>query len=150
MTTTRLPDLLEAYLADLDRALVGTDARERAETIQAMREHASEVIARDGASDATVERVITELGSVEQIAASATPAGPAPASVAWGDVWLLVCAVASLALFVFPVVAVGALIWAIVRLRGSAGSRALQRAALVVSVVSVVLATGLVISHWVN
>ncbi|QHT54733.1 hypothetical protein GXP71_00530 [Cellulomonas sp. H30R-01] len=150
MTTTRLPARLEAYLADLDRALVGTDARERAETIQAMREHAAEVLARDGDSDATVQRVIAELGPVEQIAASTTPAPPSPAPVAWADVWLLVCAVASLALFVFPLVAVAALVWAIVRLRGSAGSRALQKAALVVSVASVVLATGLLVSHWVS
>jgi hypothetical protein len=46
MTTTQpLPTLLEAYFADLDRALIGVDPRERAETVQAMRKHASEMLA---------------------------------------------------------------------------------------------------------
>jgi hypothetical protein len=46
--TPDFPPLVEAYLADLDRALAGADPRERAETVAAVREHAAELLARYG------------------------------------------------------------------------------------------------------
>ncbi|MDQ0734961.1 HAAS signaling domain-containing protein [Arthrobacter agilis] len=149
MTTTEpLPALLEAYFADLDRALIGTDARERAETIQAMREHAAEMLTRDGASDNTAERIVADFGPVEQVAAAATSAPIAARS--WVDVWLLVGSIVSLVFYVFPFVAFAILVWAIVRLRQASGNRALQRAACWVSAVSVVFSACLFISHLVH
>ena len=50
-STEQMPALLEAYFADLDRALIGTDERERAETVQAMREDAAEMLLRYGVSE---------------------------------------------------------------------------------------------------
>lgn len=153
MTTTEpLPALLEAYFADLDRALIGAEPRERAETVQAMREHASEVLNRDGVSEKTAERVIAEFGPVEQIAAAASSApepAPAPAR-SWADIWLLAGSIVSLAFFVFPFIAIAMLVWAILRMRQNAGNRALQKAAFWVSVVSVVFSLGLFIMHFVS
>ena len=144
MTTTEpMPALLEAYFADLDRALIGTDPREHAETVQAMREDAAEMLSRDGVSEQTAERIIAEFGPVEQIAASAPPApavaSPAPARP-WADIWLLVGSIIGLVYFLFPVLSVAMLIWAIVRLRRQVGSRALQKGALWVSGVAVFFA----------
>lgn len=152
MTATPFPPLVEAYLADLDRALSDADPRERAETLAAVREHAAESLARHGADDDPARRVLDELGSVDAIAAEATPA-PAPAAPAAAprtpaaDVWLVVLAIASLALFVVPVVAAAAVVWAAVRLRSGAGNRTLQRVALVVGGVSFVGAVALFVSH---
>lgn len=149
MTTTEsMPALLEAYFADLDRALIGADARERADTIQAMREHATEMLARYGSSEETAERVIADLGPVDQVAAAATSAPVAARS--WVDIWLLAGSIASLALYVVPLVPIVMLAWAIVRMRSNIGNRALQRAALWVSALSVVLSTGLWVSHFVH
>lgn len=143
MTTTEpMPALLEAYFADLDRALIGTDPREHAETVQAMREDAAEMLNRDGASEQTAERIIAEFGPVERIAAAATPAAtPAPAATRpWADIWLLVGSILGLAYFIIPVLSIAMLIWAIVRMRRHVGSLPLQKAALWVSGASVGLA----------
>ena len=146
-TTEPLPGLLEAYFADLNRALIGADPRERAETVQAMREHAAEMLSRYGNSDQTAERVITDFGPVEQIAEATTSAPPAPAPVSphysWVDIWLLVGSIVSLMFFVFPLFAIAVLVWAILRIRQHRGNRALQKAALWVSAVSAVFAVGL-------
>ncbi|MBP3037563.1 DUF4190 domain-containing protein [Arthrobacter sp. zg-ZUI100] len=152
-TTEPMPALLEAYFADLDRALIGTDARERAETVQAMREHAAEMLHRYGASEETAERVIGDFGPVEQVAAAATPM-PAPASApaprSWSDIWLLVGSVVSLMFFVFPLFAIAMLVWAIVRIRRNGGNRTLQKAALWISGVSAAFSIGMFISHVVH
>lgn len=127
-TTPDYPPLVEAYLADLDRALAAADPRERAETLAAMREHAAELLARYGSDDESARRVLDDLGPVETIAAEVTPAPApvAPATVATAgtteatDVVLVV-----LAILVWPLSPV-ALVWAIVRLRARVGNRALQ------------------------
>ena len=150
-STEPTPALLEAYFADLDRALIGTDEREHAETVQAMREHAAEMLLRYGVSDQTTERVIGDFGPVEQVAAAATPipapvsAPPAPRS--WSDIWLLVGSVVSLMFYVFPLFAIAMLVWAILRIRRTSGNRALQKAALWVSGISVAFSIGMFISH---
>ena len=157
-TTEPLPALLEAYFADLDRALVGADPRERAETVQAMREHAAEMLSQYGNSEQTAERVITDFGPVEQIAAATTPAPAAPTPAAatpvvprsWVDIWLLVGSIVSLMYFVFPLLAVSMLVWAVLRVRQHKGNRALQRAALWVSGVSVAFSVGLYSLHVIN
>ncbi|WAP51790.1 hypothetical protein OL239_19020 [Arthrobacter sp. ATA002] len=143
MTTTEpMPELLEAYFADLDRALIGTDAREHAETVQAMREDAAEMLSQYGASEETAERVIADFGPVEQVAAAATPAPVAAAPVPrpWADIWLLVGSIIGLLYFIIPVLSVAMLIWAIVRLRRHVGSLPLQKGALWVSGTAVALA----------
>ncbi|MCC3267576.1 HAAS signaling domain-containing protein [Arthrobacter gengyunqii] len=150
-TTEPMPALLEAYFADLDRALIGTDERERAETVQAMREHAAEMLHRHGVSEKTAERVIGDFGPVEQIAAAATST-PAPASApaptrSWSDIWLLVGSIVSLLFYVFPLFGIAMLIWAILRIRRNSGNRTLQKAALWVSGVSVAFSIGMFISH---
>ncbi|MDK1328611.1 hypothetical protein [Arthrobacter sp. zg-Y1143] len=147
MTTTEpMPALLEAYFADLDRALIGTDPREHAETVQAMREDAAEMLGRFGSSEKSAERIIAEFGPVEQIAAAATPAPAAPAQPrSSGDIWLLAGSVLSLIFYVFPFIAIAMLVWTTVRLRRSAGNRSLQRAAFWVSVAAVVLSVGIFI-----
>ena len=121
--TPDFPPLVEAYLADLDRALAAADPRERAETVAAVREHAAELLARYGSDDGSARRVLDELGPVEAIAAEVTPA-PAPVAKAGTteatDVVLVV-----LAVVVWPLSPV-ALVWAIVRLRARVGNRALQ------------------------
>jgi hypothetical protein len=121
--TPDYPPLVEAYLADLDRALAGADPRERVETVAAVREHAAELLARYGDDDESARRVLDDLGPVETIAAEVTPA-PAPVATAGTteatDVVLVV-----LAIVVWPLSPV-ALVWAIVRLRARVGNRALQ------------------------
>ncbi|WP_460624662.1 hypothetical protein, partial [Isoptericola nanjingensis] len=75
-------------------------------------------------------------------------AGPAaPAATPAADVWLVVLAVASLALFVVPLVAAAAVIWAVVRLRAGVGNRRVQTLALAVGTVSFVGAAALYVSH---
>ncbi|MDN3905829.1 hypothetical protein [Arthrobacter sp. YD2] len=143
MTTTEpMPSLLEAYFADLDRALIGTDPRERAETVQAMREDAAEMLNREGTSEQSAKRIIAEFGPVEQIAAAATSAptpGPAPAPRSWPDIWLLVGSIAALVYWILPFIGVAMLVWAIVRIRRNTGNRTLQRVALWISIASVAL-----------
>ncbi|MDO5503830.1 MAG: DUF1700 domain-containing protein [Actinomycetia bacterium] len=64
--------LVQAYLADLDRALTGSEERERAETLSAITEHLDQRLSH-GADEAEVRRVLGELGSVDTIADTATP-----------------------------------------------------------------------------
>jgi len=152
-TTPAFPPVVEAYLADLERALAASEPRERAETLAAVREHAAESLALHGSDDAGARRVLDELGPVDAIAAASTPSPPAaatpvaPAATPAADVWLVVLAVASLALFVVPLVAGAAVVWALVRLRSGAGNRGLQRLALAVGAVSFVGAVALFVSH---
>lgn len=152
-TTEPMPDLLEAYFADLDRALIGADPRESAETVQAMREHAAEMLSRHGASEETARRVIAGFGPVDQVAAAATSAPASPASAparSWADIWLLTGSIAGLVFYVFPFVAVAMLVWAVVRIRQDAGNRKLQKAALWVSIIAVVFSLGLFTLRFVN
>lgn len=149
-----LPPLVEAYLADLEHALAASEPRERAETLAAVREHAAESLALHGSDDAGARRVLDELGPVDAIAAASTPAVPASpgtptpaAPTPAADIWLVVLAVASLALFVVPLVAAAAVIWAVVRLRAGTGNRGLQRLALVVGAASFAGAVALSVSH---
>ncbi|MFE5336560.1 hypothetical protein ACFQ8E_11670 [Isoptericola sp. NPDC056573] len=152
-TTPAFPPLVEAYLTDLERALAASEPRERAETLAAVREHAAESLALHGSDDAGARRVLDELGPVDAIAAVSTPASRAAAApgaattTPAADVWLVVLAVASLALFVVPPVAAAAVVWALFRLRSGAGNRGLQRLALVVGAVSFVGAVALFVSH---
>lgn len=121
--TPDFPPLVEAYLADLDRALASADPRERAETVAAVREHAAEALARHGTDDESARHVLDELGSVEAIAAEATPA-PAPAAPAGRiEATDVVLAVLTVVLWVLAPIT---LVWAIVRLRAGVGHRVLQ------------------------
>ena len=70
--------LVEAYLGDLDRALLGSDPREHAEIMEAVREHLAELLP-SGAELVDVQRVLAELGPVEAIASNASP-GMVPAA----------------------------------------------------------------------
>lgn len=153
-STEPMPALLEAYFADLDRALIGTDEREHAETVQAMREHAAEMLHRHGVSEQTAERVIGDFGPVEQVAAAATrapaPAAASPAPRSWSDIWLVAGAVVSLLFYVFPLFAIAMLIWAILKIRRTGGNRTLQKAALWISGVSVAFSIGMFISHYLH
>jgi len=69
--------MVEAYLADLDRALSASDPREHAETMSAVREHLTDAIAPDATTE-QVRRALDELGPVEAIAASTTQSTPPP------------------------------------------------------------------------
>jgi len=69
--------MVEAYLADLDRALSASDPREHAETMSAVREHLTDAIAPDATTE-QVRRALDELGPVEAIAASTTQSTPTP------------------------------------------------------------------------
>lgn len=64
--------LAGAYLRDLERALSGTDPREREETLAEIEEQLRDAEAADP-QGAEVRRVIDRLGSVEAIAAVASP-----------------------------------------------------------------------------
>lgn len=144
--------LVVAYLADLDRALAGTDPHERADTVAAIREHIDDAL--DGAPQdtATTMAVLADLGPVERIAATATPAAaalpvaPAPAPTHEGrSMVLLGCAVFSLFLvFALPWVAapiaVGTLIVTVLHLRRSGGGERYLRAAAVLSIATIIVA----------
>jgi hypothetical protein len=99
-------------------------------------------------SDSTAERVIADFGPVEQISAAATSTPVAGRS--WVDIWLVVGSIVSLVFYVLPLIALAMLVCTIVRLRRNVGNRALQKAALWLSIASVVLSTGLFISHSVH
>ncbi|PWJ54439.1 Uncharacterized membrane protein [Quadrisphaera granulorum] len=126
--------LVQAYLADLERALVGADPRERADVLDGVREHLQESLGDDGAAEAVrVQRVLADLGPVERIAAQATSAVP-PATAspepARGDVTSLVALVAAIgaaAVFFIPFVsipvAVAALVTSLVHLRSPEANR---------------------------
>ncbi|MDR0482617.1 MAG: PepSY domain-containing protein [Cellulomonadaceae bacterium] len=86
MTTPVLPPLAETYLADLDRALANADPRERAETVAAIRERIVDELSQAGGSpdDDAVSAILGRLGSVDTIAATASPASEADAPEAAG------------------------------------------------------------------
>jgi hypothetical protein len=142
--TPDFPPLVEAYLADLDRALAGADPRERAETVAAVREHAAELLARYGSDDEAARRVLDELGPVEHIAAEVTPA-PVPAAPA-GRTEATDVVLAVLAVVLWPLAPV-LLVWAIVRLRSGVGNRALQWLAIVLSAIPTVGGVVLLLVH---
>lgn len=144
--TSDFPPLVEAYLADLDRALAAADPRERAETVAAVREHAAESLARHGTDDESARRVLDELGSVETIAAEVTPA-PAPEPVApAAKVEATDVVLAALAVVFWPLAPV-ALVWAIVRLRSGVGNRVLQWVAIVFGAIPIVIGIVLLLTH---
>jgi hypothetical protein len=143
--TPTLPALIEAYLADLDRALAGADPRERAETLAAVRDHATEALSlRDGESDnAAIMRVLAELGPVDAIAAAATPVSSGLSTLLASrtsdpskeDGPLLGVSILSL---IVPFLGVATLIWSSMRLWSRTGNRGRQIAALIVSIVTVI------------
>ncbi|UJP41099.1 HAAS signaling domain-containing protein [Cellulomonas palmilytica] len=159
MSRTPAPEhpLVAAYLADLERALVAADPREREDTLDAVREHLLEALGAKP-STADVTEVLTDLGSVDVIAASVTPAGrppvvalaaaqetltaPAvagrPAGPDAGSVVALVAgAFALLLVLLVPLLAIPvalvALVVAVLRVRRTAGSGALAWSAVVLS-----------------
>ncbi|GHG49428.1 hypothetical protein GCM10011331_11980 [Flavimobilis marinus] len=147
MTTTRTAmnkhPLVEAYLADLDRALRGSDPRERAETLASITEHLDEALGNAPSTDA-VRQVLAELGPVDAIAASTTPAEPHHAAQPprWLPALSLAMAGASLALlllnpFIALPLALAALVMGIVQLRSDASSRPLTWAAVAVSTATI-------------
>jgi len=72
--------LVVAYLDDLERALSSADQQERVDTLASVREHLTDALAGDAEpTTKQVRAVLDELGSVEQIAAAATPAVATPA-----------------------------------------------------------------------
>ena len=166
MTTSApgTPPLVVAYLADLERALAGTDPHERADTLAAIREHIEDALDGTTQDTAATMAVLAGLGPVERIAATATPAHTpavaptptvAPTSAPTRErvsLALLGCAVASLALvFALPWVAtpiaVVTLVVAIMQLRRHAGREGFLRTSVVLSIatilVSALLALGL-------
>ena len=143
MTTTRTAmnkhPLVEAYLADLDRALRGSDPREHAEILASVAEHIDEALP-DAPSTGDVSRVLAELGPVDAIAASTTPAEPHDTGhpPRWLPALSLAMAGASLALlllnpFVALPLALAALVMGLVQLRADTSSRPLTWAAVAVS-----------------
>ncbi|MFD2027895.1 HAAS signaling domain-containing protein [Promicromonospora aerolata] len=146
-TTPDFPTLVEAYLADLDRALAAADPRERAETVAAVREHAAESLAQHGTDDESVRRVLDELGPVEAIAAEATPV---PAPVTTGRKTEATDAVlAVLAVVLWPLAPV-TLVWAIMRLRAGVGNRALQWLTIALSAVTTFGGIVLLVLHAIS
>lgn len=160
--------LVVAYLNDLERALSSADQQEHIDTIAAVREHLTDALGVDGlGSDADadagptteqVRAVLDELGSVEQIAASATPASAPstqPASTppgerkqegGWAAPALLAVSIVSLVIPLFgAVLAIGCLVAAVVLLRGGAPRRNFLRATVAVSVVTLVATLLLVV-----
>ncbi len=146
--------LVQAYLADLDRALAGSDPREHQDTLEAVREHLGEALGESPSSD-EVRAVLEGLGSVDAIAAGTTPVAtaptvtvlqpaPAPARPDPGSVVALVASVvALLSLVLSPFVAIPlalvALVVAVVRVRRPAGRTTLAWSAVVVSGTTLVL-----------
>ncbi|WP_353707110.1 hypothetical protein ABRQ22_13595 [Cellulosimicrobium sp. ES-005] len=150
--THPFPPLVEAYLADLDRALEGADPRERSETLAAVREHTREALALRGSDDDAVRHLLEELGPVDSIAAAAAAGTPAPTPASGpplADTLLVVLSVVSLVLFIVPLFAVGTVVWAGTRLRAGAGDRSRQKTALVIGVVALVAFLAVLVSHYV-
>lgn len=161
-STGAQPPLVAAYLADLDRALLGADPQERADTLAAVSEHIDESLA--GVDDRTgeqVRRVLDELGPVDRIAAAATPVSPVSpvtptgpqTDARWIGPAVLGAAVASLVLLVAapllgaggflvltPALALATLVVSIARLRRPTHYRGLLQAAAALSAV-ILLAT---------
>lgn len=128
-TTMQHQPMVEAYLEELDRALVGTDPREHAETMAAIREHLADALPID-ASSARVRQVLDELGSVDTIAGSVTH--PDESAVADGNgiapvaLVSLACALAG-AVFLVPLPFAGVSLALIALVAGVAHLRSTQR-----------------------
>lgn len=148
--------LVAAYLSDLERALSAADQQERIDTIASVREHLTDALGVDGlGADAEptteqVRAVLDELGSVEQIAASATPASAPPAEKrqegGWAAPALLAASIVSLVIPLFgAVLAIGCLITSVLLLRGGAPRRNVLHATVAVSIVTLVLTAVLVL-----
>jgi hypothetical protein len=79
-------ELLERYLADLERRLAAADPGERADILASVREHVESDLAALGrpATSADVAAALESLGSVDTVAAAWTPedGGGAPAAPA--------------------------------------------------------------------
>lgn len=143
------PPMVEAYLADLERALSDSNTRERAETMAAVREHLADALPAD-ATPEQIRHVLDRLGPVETIAANATPAhtparsttAPERAGVALGA---LVSALMG-AILLVPLPFVGlllvllALVAGIVHLRTGRRGRPLAWAAVVIATLTLLAA----------
>ena len=136
--------MVEAYLADLDRALSGSDPREHAETMSAVREHLTDAVPPDATAE-QIRQALDELGPVETIAASTTQSTPSPGRP--GINGLAVCALITAAacmLFLAPLpfisapLALIALIAGIVHLRTSRRGRPLAWTAVVIAALTLV------------
>lgn len=149
--------MVEAYLADLDRALSGSDPREHAETMSAVREHLADAIAPDATAE-QVRHALDELGPVEAIAAGTTRAAPSPerAGIDGLAISTLIAAAAGMLLlvplpFIGAPLALIALITGIAHLRSTRQGKPLAWAAVVISaltlVTSLVLAMTLLASN---
>lgn len=153
MTVKLQHPVAQAYLDDLDRALTGADARERADTLASVQEHLTEALPENPTTE-DVRRVLAELGPVDMIASTATDAAPATnssRSAARLAVVALAAAVAG-ALLLLPVpfiavpLAVIALVAAIVHLRSGTSGRQLAWAALTVAALTLLAAAALALS----
>lgn len=81
--------LIAAYLKDLDRALLTADPQERADTVEAVREHIEYRLGEmSDPTSAEIQAILTDLGPVERIAGSATPASQTSAPTDPGTGWL--------------------------------------------------------------
>ena len=149
--------MVEAYLADLDRALSGSDPREHAETMSAVREHLADAIVLDATAE-QVRHALDELGPVEAIAAGTTRAAPSPerAGIDGLAISTLIAAAAGMLLlvplpFIGAPLALIALITGIAHLRSTRQGKPLAWAAIVIStltlVTSLVLAMTLLASN---
>lgn len=158
--------LVAAYLSDLERALSSADQQERIDTIAAVREHLTDALGGDDEPTTDeVRAVLDELGSVEQIAASATPASapptsapptpPAAASSAtqrqeggWAAPALLAASIVSLVLpLLGALLAVGCIVTAVVLLRSGAPRRPFLKATIAVSSVTLLFTVVLVVGN---
>lgn len=108
-------DLLESYVADLERQLADADPAERADIVASVREHVAADLAALGrpATPADVEASLATLGSVDAVAAAWTPEGsgqPAPEAHRGLPTAVVVvgtlAALTAVALVVVPIVAV--------------------------------------------
>jgi hypothetical protein len=124
--------LIEAYLADLERALYDLDPAERDDVVAPVREHIDAAMSEYGLepTEHEVEELLGQLGSVDQIARDASDgadrSGRDALDTGAGDGWIsVVLASLSLVLFWFPLVAVplalGAGIAAAIRMRSARG-----------------------------
>ena len=152
MTPSGAHPLVAAYLSDLELALGDTDPQEREDTLAAIREHIEEALDGSPHDAATAAAVLSGLGPVERIAATATPAvvpatpaDAASSASAWTSTALLTCAVVSfIGAFVFPwvaaPVAVGTIVGAAILLRRGSGRPGFLRTSIVFSIVTLLIA----------
>jgi len=88
MTTQHAQPLVRAYLDDLDRRLAGAAPGERADIVDAVREHVDIALADLGREPTTadVQQVLADLGPVDSVVAAwSAPASPSAAGTAPAD-----------------------------------------------------------------